>query len=257
MQNMSSQKNMEMLSHMQCPFCKRYMFPPIYQCNTGHSICLPCRGLLQKCPICKDNISVTRNYVLESLVLLLNFPCSFASYGCKVIQRKQTLTQHEEICTYRPRTCPFCPKGSAWKGIIDDLELHLTDNHGLFELFNGEQKPLEPYFMPVDGNDIKNYLFVGRKPFYFYQVNNNGEIACIVKYIGDKADAKNFAYTVTVFSKSDDHRKITAVEVCSDETTSLKEIIASGLYISLSKAVIFSYSEVYCSLKINCRTLKN
>lgn len=57
----------KILHFFECPVCKNFMKPPIYQCNSGHSICNLCRPRLEKCPTCRSMFGNTRNYSLEGL----------------------------------------------------------------------------------------------------------------------------------------------------------------------------------------------
>lgn len=62
------------LQLLECPVCKEYMSPPIYQCTTGHTICNPCKTKLGKCSSCEDPIEKTRNYTLEELSKKVELP---------------------------------------------------------------------------------------------------------------------------------------------------------------------------------------
>ncbi|XP_023310309.1 uncharacterized protein LOC108904347 [Anoplophora glabripennis] len=59
---------------LQCPHCKEYMQPPIYQCVTGHIICNKCKTTAEKCPTCQETIDATRNYILEDVANNLKLP---------------------------------------------------------------------------------------------------------------------------------------------------------------------------------------
>lgn len=62
------------LQLLECPVCKEYMSPPIYQCTTGHTICNSCKVKLGKCSACEDPIEKTRNYTLEELSKKVELP---------------------------------------------------------------------------------------------------------------------------------------------------------------------------------------
>lgn len=62
------------LQLLECPVCKEYMSPPIYQCATGHTVCNPCKTKLGKCSTCEDPIEKTRNYTLEELSKKVELP---------------------------------------------------------------------------------------------------------------------------------------------------------------------------------------
>ncbi|KAJ8911290.1 hypothetical protein NQ315_015293 [Exocentrus adspersus] len=61
---------------LECPVCKEYMHPPIYQCLLGHTMCNNCKSKADKCPMagCEANIETTRNYILEDLSKKVELP---------------------------------------------------------------------------------------------------------------------------------------------------------------------------------------
>lgn len=62
------------LQLLECPICKEYMSPPIYQCTSGHTVCSSCKTKLGKCSSCEDPIEKTRNYTLEELSKKVELP---------------------------------------------------------------------------------------------------------------------------------------------------------------------------------------
>ncbi|CAH0549747.1 unnamed protein product [Brassicogethes aeneus] len=54
-----------MLKLLECPVCMDVMRPPIYLCNSGHGICIVCRGKVSECPTCKDKWTNVRNFFME------------------------------------------------------------------------------------------------------------------------------------------------------------------------------------------------
>ncbi|XP_018562381.1 uncharacterized protein LOC108904349 [Anoplophora glabripennis] len=65
------------LQMLECPVCKEYMHPPIYQCLTGHTMCNNCKSkAADTCPVasCDAKIEATRNYILEDLSKKVELP---------------------------------------------------------------------------------------------------------------------------------------------------------------------------------------
>ncbi|KAJ8929367.1 hypothetical protein NQ314_017948 [Rhamnusium bicolor] len=62
------------LQMLECPLCKEYMSPPIYQCLSGHTICNTCKDKKESCSTCEAKIENTRNYVLEDLSKKVELP---------------------------------------------------------------------------------------------------------------------------------------------------------------------------------------
>ncbi|XP_057655753.1 uncharacterized protein LOC130893538 [Diorhabda carinulata] len=62
------------LQLLECPICKIYMSPPIFQCLSGHTICNSCKTIKIECPTCQESIQNTRNFTLEELSLKVELP---------------------------------------------------------------------------------------------------------------------------------------------------------------------------------------
>lgn len=54
----------------ECPVCMDIMSAPIYQCQSGHSLCNSCTKVLVPsiCPICRQPMTQMRNWQLEDLI---------------------------------------------------------------------------------------------------------------------------------------------------------------------------------------------
>lgn len=62
------------LQLLECPVCKEYMTPPIYQCMAGHTVCNNCKTKIGKCSSCDESIEKTRNFTLEELSKKVELP---------------------------------------------------------------------------------------------------------------------------------------------------------------------------------------
>lgn len=173
-------------------------------------------------------------------------------YGCKVLKNKEELSNHAKICPDRIRHCEFCPKESSWKGHFSDLGEHLMNNHSKYSLINGEEKPLNPSFLPHGKTKYFMYDYRFNELFYFYLVyDRQRDMTCyFVVYIGDKKNAKNFVYTLSFYSKSEIPRKIISTEICHDDLISFNEIFDSGVHITLPNTVINRYPNACCTLEL-------
>ncbi|CAH0556126.1 unnamed protein product [Brassicogethes aeneus] len=147
------------LKLLECPVCFHTMRPPIYQCSSGHSICIVCRdkignqeqnqtfgsfgifgapafgapafgacsiSRLKKCPTCQAEWTKTRNYLIEGLTNNLKYPCQFKKLGCKVFGTEPQVSKHEESCPFHIYKCPMsCPES----GNFEFLLKHLNNKH--------------------------------------------------------------------------------------------------------------------------------
>ncbi|XP_057670190.1 E3 ubiquitin-protein ligase sina-like [Diorhabda carinulata] len=97
----------KILHFFECPVCKNFMKPPIYQCHSGHSLCNLCRPRLEKCPTCRSTFGNTRNYSLEGLTVGVMYPCIYHDSGCAEIGSASDILKHESECSFKPYSCPF------------------------------------------------------------------------------------------------------------------------------------------------------
>ncbi|XP_018571889.1 uncharacterized protein LOC108911434 [Anoplophora glabripennis] len=85
---------------LNCPYCMKYMTPPIFTCATGHTICNECRPRLKECPTCKAYFRQSRNYALEDMSNELELPCQFNMDGCTFVGSVSQMYNHELKCSY-------------------------------------------------------------------------------------------------------------------------------------------------------------
>ncbi|CAD8064005.1 unnamed protein product [Paramecium primaurelia] len=85
----------EIVKDFECPICLDTLFQPVkYNCQV-HSICLDCVIHLQKCPLCRRNISdVQPNQELRKTLNSLQCKCP---QGCGIIQYED-LYSHKINC---------------------------------------------------------------------------------------------------------------------------------------------------------------
>lgn len=134
--NASSQADLAVL--FECPVCFDYVLPPIYQCDSGHLICTSCRPKLTCCPSCRGNLGSVRNLAMEKVAETVKFPCKYASSGCILRMLHNEKRCHEEVCEYRPYSCP-CPGTSCkWQGMLDSVLDHLLTVHKTITTLQGE-----------------------------------------------------------------------------------------------------------------------
>ncbi|KAJ8957884.1 hypothetical protein NQ318_001880 [Aromia moschata] len=62
------------LQMLECPICKEYMAPPIYQCLSGHTVCTTCKAKMDCCSTCQSKIENTRNFALEDVSKKVELP---------------------------------------------------------------------------------------------------------------------------------------------------------------------------------------
>nr|CAH7726996.1 unnamed protein product [Callosobruchus chinensis] len=85
---------------LECPICKEYMCPPIFNCNAGHTVCKSCKDQMASCPFCKATINNSRNFILEDLLETLQINCQNESKGCSFVGCTEKIKLHEIMCGY-------------------------------------------------------------------------------------------------------------------------------------------------------------
>lgn len=193
----------EILSVFECPVCLEYMLPPYMQCPSGHLVCSNCRPKLQCCPTCRGPIPSVRNLGLEKIANTVRFPCKFSNSGCPLNFHHMDKMDHEELCEYRPYSCP-CPGASCkWQGALGDVMDHLKKVHKSITTLQGE----DIVFLATDINlpgavdwvmmqscfDY-NFMLVLEKQEKYDPAQSTQMFYAVVQLIGSKKEADNFVY---------------------------------------------------------------
>lgn len=114
-------------SCLQCPICIEYFTIPIYQCDSGHSICEHCAQKTTRCPTCRASIGrKLRNYHLEQQLLTLDYSCKYP--GCEERMKLAYRLDHEEQCSHNPNLSCLI-QNCRWIGHKAMLLGHLTSKH--------------------------------------------------------------------------------------------------------------------------------
>lgn len=70
-----------------------------------------------------------RNLAMEKVASTIMFPCKYSSSGCSLSLLHTEKVEHEELCEWRPYTCP-CPGASCkWQGGLEQVMAHLMMSH--------------------------------------------------------------------------------------------------------------------------------
>ncbi|CAI5449504.1 unnamed protein product [Caenorhabditis angaria] len=195
--------NAEVLSVFECPVCLEYMLPPYMQCQSGHLVCSNCRPKLQCCPTCRGPTPSVRNLGLEKIANTVRFPCKFSNSGCALNFHHYEKVEHEELCEYRPYSCP-CPGASCkWQGGLPDVMDHLKRVHKSITTLQGE----DIVFLATDINlpgavdwvmmqscFEYNFMLVLEKQEKYDPSQGQQMFYAVVQLIGSKKEADNFMY---------------------------------------------------------------
>lgn len=168
--NLSS---LQLLCDLKCPGCTVRLQPPIYLCETGHSICRICHFTLNVCPICEKKMSDIRSHTLERLSNKFQFPCKNLRNGCNVRLPMELMKWHEEKCIFKKTSC-FMGKvwhDCSWVGREDEWLSHCKEKHSQKILQNQENFELVWNCNSLNGPVLTYYLIqIYGETFNFYQI---------------------------------------------------------------------------------------
>ncbi|KAK6233466.1 hypothetical protein QUC31_005872 [Theobroma cacao] len=115
---------------LECPVCVNLMYPPIYQCPNGHTVCSICKARVHNsCPTCRNELGNIRCLALEKVAESLELPCRYQTLGCHDIFPYYSKLKHEKNCRYRPYNCPYAGAECSVTGNISFLVMHLKNDH--------------------------------------------------------------------------------------------------------------------------------
>ncbi|XP_074042267.1 uncharacterized protein [Leptinotarsa decemlineata] len=209
----------KMLHFFECPVCKNFMKPPIYQCQSGHSVCNLCRPRLEKCPTCRAIFGNTRNYSLEGLTTGIRYPCIFHDSGCMEISSVSDILKHESECPFKPYNCPFkdCSSTGNHEVILD----HLLSFH-FNSVIYGDMAGYTESFR-LDQNSYSNKIFERKCVIAF---NHIFRLTCkrfaehclmAAEICGCKSGEKTFVYEVAIIDMSRPEKKLIRTDYCLNE----------------------------------------
>ncbi|PAN05752.1 hypothetical protein GQ55_1G131100 [Panicum hallii var. hallii] len=115
---------------LECPVCTNSMYPPIHQCQNGHTLCSTCKTRVHnRCPTCRQELGDIRCLALEKVAESLELPCKYYSLGCPEVFPYYSKLKHESQCNFRPYNCPYAGSECSVVGDIPFLVAHLRDDH--------------------------------------------------------------------------------------------------------------------------------
>ncbi|XP_003799919.1 E3 ubiquitin-protein ligase SIAH1-like [Otolemur garnettii] len=184
----------------ECVVCFDYVIPPILRCQRGHILCSNCRPKLTYCPTCQGPLGSIRSVAMEKVVNLVLFPCKYASSGCGITLPPTEKADHEELCGFRPYTCPCPGVCCKWQGPLDAVMRHLTRKHKSIVALRGEKIVFLATNINLPGAvdwvmmqscfGFQFMLFLEKKEKY----DGQEQFFAILQLIGTPQQAENFIY---------------------------------------------------------------
>ncbi|XP_035034907.1 E3 ubiquitin-protein ligase Siah2 [Hippoglossus stenolepis] len=185
----------------ECPVCLDSVLPPILQCQAGHLLCNLCRQKLSCCPTCRGPLTPSiRNLAMEKVASTLPFPCKYLSAGCLLSLHHSEKPDHEEVCEFRPYTCP-CPGATCkWHGSLEAVMPHLMHAHKSITTLQGEDivflatditLPGAVDWVMMQSCFSHHFMLVLEKQEKY---EGHQQFFAVVLLIGTRKQAENFAY---------------------------------------------------------------
>ncbi|KAK4281798.1 hypothetical protein QN277_013250 [Acacia crassicarpa] len=191
---------------LECPSCKNLMYPPIYQCPNGHTLCSNCKTRVHsRCPTCHFDLGNIRCLALEKVAESLELPCRYQSLGCHDIFACYTKLKHEPNCRFRPYNCPYAGSECSVMGNIPTLVSHLKDDHKV-DMHDG--CTFNHRYVKSNPHEVENATWMltvfncfGRHfclHFEAFQIGTAPVYMAFLRFMGDDDEAKRFSYSLEV-----------------------------------------------------------
>ncbi|XP_073948566.1 E3 ubiquitin-protein ligase SIAH1-like [Choristoneura fumiferana] len=231
-----------------CPVCQRVMAPPIYICQTGHSVCGACTEQLRppNCPVCQQPMTQMRNRSLEDFINKAKVPCPHRGTGCQLTPEYATVGDHAQECFYRTAECPFAAGlgKCSWTGVHNHVTEHVKEMHtSMFT--EGLEAEIEMEGLTMRDCDRRVHVAAQQRNVFVvtFKLDSIQRLAYwTIQYMGPKKYAHNYNYEIHVTSKREPHRKVIFTERCLSDTTKTEDIFRQCLCAVLSLNALETFS---------------
>ncbi|XP_013143067.1 PREDICTED: E3 ubiquitin-protein ligase SIAH1-like [Papilio polytes] len=218
----------------ECPVCFETMSAPIFQCQSGHSLCNSCTSNLCPpiCPICRQAMTQMRNLTLEDVIAKANVPCPNKSLGCVYTMLTQEVDDHLKECIFRVMTCPLGAVFGkcSWTGNLKEMMDHFKDRHPQHCNINMETGV---ELNNVSINEDERFLYLAQQGNLLFivtmKIDTLQKVAYwVVQHIGSKKSAQQHIYEVHITSKQDPRRQVIFIDHCYNDILSADAVYRLG-----------------------------
>ncbi|XP_044504753.1 E3 ubiquitin-protein ligase SINAT2-like isoform X2 [Mangifera indica] len=245
--NLAPTANNEVHELLECPVCMNLMYPPIYQCPNGHTVCSNCKVRVRKsCPTCCHEFGNIRCLALEKVAESLDLSCRYQIFGCLDIFPYYSKLKHEKNCKYRPFNCPYAGAECSVAGDIPLLVRHLKNHHKV-DLHDGST--FNHRYVKANAQEVENATWMltvfncfGQQFCLHFEAFHLGMAPvymAFLRFMGDEEEARQFSYSLEVGRNG---RKLTWQGIPRSIRDSHKKVRDSqdGLIIQRNLALFFS-----------------
>ncbi|XP_038212264.1 E3 ubiquitin-protein ligase SIAH1A-like isoform X2 [Zerene cesonia] len=214
----------------ECPVCNNAMTVPIFQCQSGHSVCFTCKKKLTVpiCPLCRQIMTQMRNWQLEELVAQSITTCPNKTIGCVIKLKKKEMEEHLKECIFRTLDCPVGKifGTCSWSGKHKDLMNH-------FKVCHPQNCDIKP------GSDIRiqNISTTSdHRLLYLFEQNKKGFILSfkidtvqkhaywLVQYLGSNCASRQNIYEIHITSLQNKNRKVVFADHCFSDSMDVDDV---------------------------------
>lgn len=231
----------------ECPVCMDTMCAPIFQCQSGHSLCNNCtQNLLPPvCPICRQNMTQMRNWQLEEIIAKAKVPCPNKTSGCVYTMMAVDLEDHLKECIFREMHCPLGAVFGkcSWTGKLKDMMEHFKDRHAEHCSVTTDEE-VELTNVNIKNDDRHLFLVAQAKFIFIVTVKMDtlqNMIYWTIQHIGSKKVAHDHIFEIHLLSKQTPRRKIVFTEHCFNDAVKPEEIFREGKCPMLPLEVLVNY----------------
>ncbi|CAK1547074.1 unnamed protein product [Leptosia nina] len=218
----------------ECPVCVQTMTVPIFQCQSGHSLCNRCTSKLRPpiCPLCRQTMTQMRNWQLEELVSKSLVPCHNKQLGCIFNVKLEGLEDHLKECIFRELNCPLGKVFGtcSWSGKLKELLAHFKERHPQNSNINIASDIIIPNVSVF--NDCRHFLlFQSNKQIFFlsFKIDTVQKVGLwLVQFMGTRTSAHQKIYEIHVTSQENIARKVTYIDHCVSDSTDANDVFRQG-----------------------------
>lgn len=203
----------ELMKELECTVCFEYMLPPIYQCLTGHSLCLTCKTSVESCPTCREEFKNTQNFTLAQVINHLTYPCK--NKRCKFTTKAKDIRKHEATCIFGPVKCPLEEYEDCYEEIIfSDIYDHIMNCHSenLLEI----ETVYVPFELGQDQDDEDCYILKhGFRLFKLHYKYQEREFFWAMQLIGPAEESGKYKFEIDILDNSGRNQRVYFKSICS------------------------------------------
>ncbi|CAB3253623.1 unnamed protein product [Arctia plantaginis] len=231
----------------ECPVCMETMSAPIFQCQSGHSLCNSCTQNLMPpmCPICRQPLTQMRNWQLEDIIAKAKVPCANKAAGCVYTMVSRDMEEHLKECIFREMDCPFGVAFGkcSWSGKLKDMMEHFKERHAQnCNVTTDEEIELTNVDAKIDDRHL--YLVSQSKMLFIItmKIDTLQKMAYwAIQHIGSKKAAHDHIYEIHILSKQNSRRKVVFTEHCFNDALKPDEVFRTGKCAVLPLDVLINF----------------